>query len=191
MSSEGMVEVSDLSGSLIESDVCEEGSVISAVYEGSRPVFFEIQALVTPANVGFARRTAVGINYNRINMILAVLEKKAGINLLNHDVYVNVVGGLRLDDTAADLTVALAVISSLKDIPVKEDAIALGELGLSGEIRSITNVSSRVNEAIRLGFRRIIIPHNNLKSLDKSKIPQEISVFGVKNIREAFDSAIG
>ena len=114
MTSEGMIEVPDLSGSLIENSTCEEGSVISAVYEGSRPVFFEIQALVSRANVGFARRTAIGISQNRLSMILAVLEKKAGLNLLDYDVYVNVVGGMNTGSTSTDLAVALAIYSSFK-----------------------------------------------------------------------------
>ena len=166
------------------------GSCVASVIEGSRPIMTEVQGLVSQTNFGNPRRMSNGFDYNRLNMLLAVLEKRAGYFLGNFDVYVNVVGGLRLDDPAADLTVALAVISSLKDVPVREDAIALGELGLSGEIRSIGNISARVNEAVRLGFKHIIIPYNNLKMLDRSKISNDASVFGVRNIREAFDVAI-
>ena len=168
MTSEGMAEVSDLSGSLIESDVSEEGSVISAVYEGSRPVFFEIQALVTPANVGFARRTAVGINYNRVNMILAVLEKKAGISLLNHDVYVNVVGGMNTGSTSTDLAVALAIYSSLKGSSSPKRVVPVGEVGLTGHLRSVANADKIVQEAIRLGYEAVILPERNARHAAES-----------------------
>ena len=168
MTSEGMIEVSDLSGSLIESDVSEEGSVISAVYEGSRPVFFEIQALVTPANVGFARRTAVGINYNRVNMILAVLEKKAGINLLNHDVYVNVVGGMSTGSTSTDLAAALAIYSSFTGKTSGKRIVAVGEVGLTGHLRSVPNADKIVQEAVRLGYEAVILPERNARHAAES-----------------------
>lgn len=168
MTSEGMIEVSDLSGSLIENDTCEEGSVISAVYEGSRPVFFEIQALVTQANVGFARRTAVGINYNRLSMILAVLEKKAGINLLNYDVYVNVVGGMNTGSTATDLAVALAIYSSFKGKTASRRIVAVGEVGLTGHLRSIPNTDKIVQEAVRLGYEAVILPERNARQSAES-----------------------
>ncbi|MBQ6389825.1 MAG: DNA repair protein RadA [Mogibacterium sp.] len=168
MTSEGMAEVNDLSGSLIETDTCEEGSVISAVYEGSRPVFFEIQALVTQANVGFARRTAVGINYNRLNMILAVLEKKAGLNLLNYDVYVNVVGGMNTGSTATDLAVALAIYSSFKGKTASRRIVAVGEVGLTGHLRSIPNADKIVQEAVRHGYEAIILPERNARHAAES-----------------------
>ena len=176
MTSEGMIEISDLSGSLIESDVCEEGSVISAVYEGSRPVFFEIQALVTPANVGFARRTAVGINYNRVNMILAVLEKKAGINLINHDVYVNVVGGMNTGSTATDLAVALAIYTSFTGKTSHVRTVAVGEVGLTGHLRSVPNADKIVQEAVRLGYESVILPERNARhAAESGKIRVESS----------------
>lgn len=181
MTSEGMIEVSDLSGSLIENDSCEEGSVISAVYEGSRPVFFEIQALVTQANVGFARRTAVGINYNRLSMILAVLEKKAGINLLNYDVYVNVVGGMNTGSTATDLAVALAIYSSFKGRTSSKRVVAVGEVGLTGHLRSIPNTDKIVQEAVRLGYEAVILPERNARQTAESGI----RVIGASNIADA------
>ncbi|MBR0400847.1 MAG: DNA repair protein RadA [Mogibacterium sp.] len=168
MSADGMIEVSDLSGSLIENDSCEEGSVISAVYEGSRPVFFEIQALVTQANVGFARRTAVGINYNRLSMILAVLEKKAGLNLLNYDVYVNVVGGMNTGSTATDLAVALAIYSSFRDRTASKRIVAVGEIGLTGQLRSISNADKIIQEAVRLGYEAVILPDRNARQAAES-----------------------
>ncbi len=168
MSSEGMIEVSDLSGSLIESNVNEEGSVISAVYEGSRPVFFEIQALATPANAGFARRTAVGINHNRVSMIIAVLEKKAGISLLNHDVYVNVVGGMSTGSTSTDLAVALAIYSSFTGKSSSRRIVAVGEVGLTGHLRSVPNADKIVQEAVRLGYEAIILPERNARHAAES-----------------------
>lgn len=210
MTSEGMIEVSDLSGSLIENDSCEEGSVISAVYEGSRPVFFEIQALVTQANVGFARRTAVGINYNRLSMILAVLEKKAGINLLNYDVYVNVVGGMNTGSTATDLAVALAIYSSYKGKTSSRRIVAVGEVGLTGHLRSIPNSDKIVQEAVRLGYEAVILPERNARqSAEAGKVSvtdagrtvtisppgadpgQGIRIIGAANISDAIRAYLG
>ncbi len=197
MTSEGMQEVSDLSGSLIETDAPEEGSVISAIYEGSRPVFFEIQALVSQANVGFARRTAVGINYNRLSMILAVLEKKAGINLLNYDVYVNVVGGMNTSSTATDLAVALAIYSSFTGKSSNKRIVAVGEVGLTGHLRSIPNSDKILQEAIRLGYDTVILPERNAKSSGGkassgtgSNKNTSIRVIGASNISDAIRSYI-
>ena len=181
MGSDGMTEVADLSGSLIESTELDEGSVISASYEGSRPVFFEIQALVTQANVGFARRTAIGVNYNRLSMILAVLEKKAGLNLLNHDVYANVVGGMKSDSTATDLAVALAIYSSAKSKASSKRIVAIGEIGLTGNLRSVPNTDKILQEAIRLGYDAIILPKKNAEQINAPGI----EVHGANNISEA------
>lgn len=181
MGAQGMEEVSDLSGSMVENmDISEEGSVVSGVYEGSRPVFFEIQALVSPANVGFARRTSVGVDSNRLNMILAVLEKKAGISLLNYDVYVNVVGGIRPDGPSADLATALAIYSSFKGISPKKKLIAVGEVGLTGNLRSVRNVDKILPEAERLGFDGVIIP-----SRTSVKKEGSIAVHRAAGIRDA------
>jgi DNA repair protein RadA/Sms len=190
MSADGMIEVSDLSGSLIETDSCEEGSVISAVYEGSRPVFFEIQALVTQANVGFARRTAVGINYNRLSMILAVLEKKAGLNLLNYDVYVNVVGGMNTGSTATDLAVALAIYSSFRDRTASRRIVAVGEIGLTGQLRSIANADKIIQEAVRLGYEAVILPAKNAGQAGKFS-GDSIRVLGAANVSDAIRAFAG
>ena len=168
MTGEGMIEVPDISGSLIESSESEEGSVVSAVYEGSRPVFFEIQALVTRANVGFARRTAIGVSQNRLNMILAVLEKKAGLSLLDYDVYVNVVGGMNTGSTATDLAVALAIYSSYKSRAASRRLVAAGEVGLTGHLRSIPNADKIVQEALRLGYDAVILPERNARHAAES-----------------------
>ena len=181
MTSEGMIEVPDLSDSLIENKNLDEGSVISASYEGSRPVFFEIQALVTQANVGFARRTAIGVNYNRLGMILAVLEKKAGLNLLNYDVYANVVGGMKSDNPATDLAVALAIYSSARSKTSSKRIIAVGEIGLTGNLRSVPNTDKIIQEAVRLGYDTVILPKKNAEQANSSKI----EIYGADNLREA------
>ena len=188
MGSTGMTEVRDLSGTLLEnSDIREEGSVASALYEGSRPVFFEIQALVTPANVGFARRSAIGIDNNRLNMILAVLEKKVGISLLNHDVYVNVVGGLKPDGPGADLAVALAIYSSFRERTSPRRVVALGEVGLTGNLRTVRNADRIVSEAARLGYETIIIPKGNIKIENRST---DIHVVGAGSLGDAIKAYI-
>lgn len=179
MTADGMIEVPDLSGSLIESIGSEEGSVVSAVYEGSRPVFFEIQALVTKANVGFARRTAIGISQNRLNMILAVLDKKAGLNLLDYDVYVNVVGGMNTGSTSTDLAVALAIYSSFRGKTSPRKLVAVGEVGLTGHLRSVPNAEKIVQEAARLGYDAVILPERNVRK------NEDIRVIGASNISDA------
>jgi DNA repair protein RadA/Sms len=155
---------------------------VSAVYEGSRPVFFEIQALVTRANVGFARRTAIGISQNRLNMILAVLEKKAGLSLLDYDVYVNVVGGMNTGSTSTDLAVALAIYSSFRGKSSPKRLVAAGEVGLTGNLRSIPNADKIVLEAVRLGYEAVIIPENNAKQYRGGA---DIKVLGAANINDA------
>ena len=189
MGQSGMTEVRDLSGTLLESsDIKEEGSVASALYEGSRPVFFEIQALVTPANVGFARRSAIGIDNNRLNMILAVLEKKVGISLLNHDVYVNVVGGLKPDGPGADLAVALAIYSSFRERTSPRRVVALGEVGLTGNLRAVRNADLIVSEAARLGYEAVILPRGNAKV----SVPNaDIKVVGAESLASAIKAFIG
>lgn len=182
MSSDGMIEVPDLSGSLIENNESEEGSVVSAVYEGSRPVFFEIQALATRANVGFARRTAIGISQNRLSLILAVLEKKAGISLLDYDVYVNVVGGMNTNSTATDLAVALAIYSSFKGKASSKRIVAVGEVGLTGHLRSVANADKIIQEAIRLGYEAVILPAKNVRKSDASG---NIQILGADSISDA------
>ena len=192
MTSEGMIEVSDLSGSLIESSALEEGSVVSATYEGSRPVFFEIQALVAHSSNGaFGRRTALGVNYNRVSMILAVLEKKAGLTLTDFDVYVNVVGGMKSESTATDLAVALALYSSCSGKHASKRIVAVGEIGLTGNLRSIPNADKIVQEAIRLGYDAIILPKKNadqIKNAAKSGdsiVNGKLEILGADNVREA------
>ncbi len=166
MGAEGLTEVTDLSGTFLENrNERLEGSVATAVYEGSRPVMFEIQALVSPANVGFARRTALGIDTNRLNMILAVLEKKAGLSLLNQDVYINVAGGLRPEGTSPDLAVALAIYSSFRSVVAPKRTLAVGEVGLTGELRAVQNIDKIWKEAARMGYEQVIMPRRSAERL--------------------------
>ena len=161
------------------------GTCIACAMEGTRPILAEIQALAAATGFGNPRRMCTGFDYNRMNLIIAVLEKRAGYYFTNTDAYVNVVGGLRLDETAVDLAVAMALISSLKDVPLSDDAIAFGEIGLAGEIRSVSHAQQRVNEAVRLGFRRIIIPAHNMKDITA---PDDAQVIPVRNVRQAFEA---
>ena len=164
------------------------GSCIACVMEGSRPILAEVQGLVSASGFGNPRRMSNGFDYNRMSMLLAVIEKRAGYFVGNMDCYVNIVGGLKVDEPASDLSVALSVISSLKDTVIRNDVIAFGEIGLGGEIRSVTCAEQRVNEAKRLGFKRCVIPYHNLKKLSPGS-KKGIEVIGVKNIRQAFEAA--
>lgn len=166
------------------------GTCVACVIEGSRPILAEVQGLVTPTGFGNPRRMATGFDYNRMAMLLAVLEKRAGYYFGNMDTYVNVIGGLKLDEPASDLSVALSLVSSLKDVPVSDGAIAFGEIGLGGEIRAVTGCAQRINEAARLGFKKCVVPKYNLRSLS-DEIKRDIEIIGVKNIREAFEALVG
>ncbi len=165
------------------------GTCVACTMEGSRPILAEIQGLVTNSGYGNARRMSTGFDYNRMSMLLAVLEKRCGYYFSSLDAYVNVIGGLRLDEPATDLAVALSLVSSLKDIVVAEDVLAFGEVGLTGEIRSVNHAAMRVSEASRLGFRRCILPYHNMKNL---VLPPDcdIELLGVRTIRDAV-SALG
>jgi len=161
------------------------GCAVGCVMEGSRPLLVEIQALVTKTGYSAPRRTAQGFDFSRLAIILAVLEKRGGLFYGTLDVYVNVIGGFRLDEPAADLPVALALYSSLIDQPINEKIAAFGELGLGGEIRSISNISQRLAEATRLGFTHCIIPKATLRSIDPKAY--KIGIIGVSNIKQAFE----
>lgn len=163
------------------------GNCVACVMEGTRPILSEVQGLATATGFGNPRRMATGFDYNRMCLLLAVLEKRAGYFFSNMDTYINIVGGLRLDEPAADLAIAMALTSSLKDAPLSDDAVAFGEIGLSGEIRGVSHSESRVSEAARLGFTRCVLPLANLKSIaEPEKYP--IELIGVRTIREAFEA---
>lgn len=163
------------------------GTCVACVMEGTRPVLAEVQALVTKTTFNVPRRAADGIDYNRAVLLLAVAEKRAGMKLNMFDAYLNVIGGLRLDEPGADLPVVLAVASSYRDQAMPDDLVAIGEVGLTGEIRAVSHMSQRLGEAARLGFQRVIIPRYGSEKLE---IPAGITVYRVRNLREAIEVAI-
>lgn len=185
MSDKGLQEVENPSLMMLSGRPTNvSGSCVACIMEGSRPIMAEVQALVTKTGFGTPRRTSTGFDYNRMNLILAVLEKRAGYFFGNLDTYINVVGGLRLDEPAADLSVAIALVSGLRDKVVDEDMIAFGEIGLGGEVRNVGNIADRVKEAQRLGFTRAIIPRHAISQMeDIQKL--SIEILPVSNIREA------
>jgi DNA repair protein RadA/Sms len=188
MAEEGLVEIQDLSGRFLEDmDEESEGSVVTAVYEGTRPLLLEVQALTARTAAGFARRTAIGIDNNRLNMIIAVLERKAGMSLIDQDVYVNIVGGIRPEGTSTDLAVALAIHSSFRNIPIERDIIALGEVGLTGDLRPVRNAEKIIKEAARMGFSSIILPRSQALRLSKEKdrIGADIKIIPAKDLAGA------
>lgn len=189
MKDSGLQEVVNPSKALIEGKPNNvSGSCIACVMEGSRPILAEVQGLVCQSGFGNPRRTSNGFDYNRTSMLLAVLEKRAGYFMGNCDVYVNVAGGLKIDEPASDLPVALSLISSLKDEVLRDDCIAFGEIGLAGEIRSVNYAEMRVREAVRLGFKKCILSSHNLKELS-AELKSKIEIVGVNNIRKAFEEA--
>ena len=187
MQNEGLVEIDNPSSILIsERNENPAGSIVVASMEGTRPLLVEFQALTTASVYGLPRRTANGIDYNRLTLLIAVLEKKAGLTLGNQDVYLNVVGGLRVNEPAIDLGIVLATASSFKNIPIPKDVVALGEVGLTGEVRAINLIEKRLKEAEKLGFKTCIIPESNKKVLKDS---YQLDIIGVKNINEAMKIA--
>ena len=187
MHDRGLYEVENPSMMLLSGrPVNVSGTCVACAMEGSRPLLAEVQGLVSPTGFGNPRRMTTGFDYNRLSLLLAVLEKREGYFFANLDAYVNVVGGLRLDEPASDLPVALALVSSLKDTPVPEGVVAFGEIGLAGEIRSVSQAEARISEAARLGFTRIILPKPNLKNL--SVRPDGAEIIGVRTVRDAYEA---
>ena len=160
------------------------GTCVACVMEGTRPLLAEVQGLVSPTGFGNPRRMSTGFDNNRLALLLAVLEKRAGFFFSNLDAYLNIVGGLRLTEPAADLPVALALISSIKDKPIGEGVVAFGEIGLAGELRAVSGAEQRIAEAARLGFTRVIVPMQTLKNLTGS---YNIEVVGAATVREAYE----
>jgi DNA repair protein RadA/Sms len=163
------------------------GTCVTCVQQGTRPILAEIQALLSPTGAGQARRTSNGFDVNRAMMLLAVLEKRGGLHVSACDAYINVVGGLELDDTSADLAVALSIASSFRDRPVGEDLAAIGEIGLTGEIRAVPMIEQKLKEIARLGFKRCAVPAHCMKDI---KAPQELKILPVNNIREAINAIV-
>ncbi|RXJ03012.1 DNA repair protein RadA [Anaerobacillus alkaliphilus] len=164
------------------------GSIVVASMEGTRTVLVELQALVSPTTFGNPRRMATGIDHNRVSLLMAVLEKRVGLLLQNQDAYLNVAGGVRLDEPAVDLGIAISIASSFRDYPTSPTDVAIGEIGLTGEVRRVSRIEQRVLEAAKLGFKRVIIPEKNIGGWN---IPNGISVVGVSTVKEALDILMG
>lgn len=189
MNDTGLCEVPNPSAMLISGRPKNvSGTCVACVMEGTRPILAEVQGLVTQTGFGNPRRMSTGFDFNRLNLLLAVLEKRVGLHFSNFDAYVNIVGGLKLDEPAVDLPIALALSSSLKDTVIREDVIAFGEIGLAGEIRTVTSAEARVLEAARLGFKRCILPIHNVKGLSQKAL-DSIEVIGVRTLKKAFEAA--
>ena len=185
MRKEGLVEVENPSEFMLSGKPENaSGSVVACAMEGTRPMLMEIQALVCKSNFGMPRRTAAGIDYNRVNLLMAVLEKRVGLPLSGYDAYVNIAGGIRMNEPAVDLGIIMAVASSYKNRPVSEDTIVFGEVGLSGEVRAVTMPEQRIAEAKKLGFKVCVVPEVSLKSIGKV---EGIEVIGVKSVNQTMN----
>lgn len=187
MTSTGLTPIENPSLQLLEGrPLGVSGNCITCTMEGTRPILLEIQALAAKSGFGTPRRAASGIDSNRMNLLLAVLEKRAGFFLGNLDVYINVVGGIRLEETACDLSICLAVISSLLDKPIADDTVAIGEIGLGGELRSVNNLDVRLREVARIGFKKVIVPKHSLRQIDP-KLYTGLEIIGVNYITQAIN----
>lgn len=185
MQKSGLVEVENPSEFMLSGrPEHASGSVVACAMEGTRPMLMEIQALVCKSSFGMPRRTAAGLDYNRVNLLMAVLEKRAGLPLSSYDAYVNIAGGIRMNEPAADLGIVMAIASSYKNKPVSEDAIVFGEVGLSGEVRAVTMPEQRVAEAKKLGFKTCILPEVSVKGLGQV---EGIEVIGVRSVNQAMN----
>jgi DNA repair protein RadA/Sms len=187
MSGQGVIEVSNPSEAFLSERSDGAGSAVAVTLEGTRPLLVEIQALTSTTSFGLPRRTANGIDFNRLLLLVAVLSKRVGLRLHDQDVFVNVVGGLKVNEPAADLSVAAAIASSFRDVPVPADLAIVGEIGLSGELRSVSQATKRLNEAARLGFQRCLLPRSVRLSGGK---PEGIEVIRAGSLREALDVAL-
>ncbi|MBQ6997087.1 MAG: DNA repair protein RadA [Oscillospiraceae bacterium] len=188
MGDTGLAQVPNPSQMLLEGrPEGASGTCVACVMEGTRPVLAEVQALVSKTAFNVPRRTADGFDFNRAALLLAVAEKRAGLKLSMFDAYINVIGGLRLDEPGADLPIVLALASSYRDSAIADDLVAIGEVGLTGEIRNVSNLSQRLSEVARLGFKKCIIPKN---APEKLEIPAGLTVYRVRNIREAIEIAM-
>jgi DNA repair protein RadA/Sms len=183
MQEQGLVEVENPSEYMLSGKPENaSGSVVVCLMEGTRPMLVEVQALVCDSNFGLPRRTAAGTDYNRVNLLMAVLEKRAGVHLSGSDAYVNVAGGIKVNEPALDLGIVMALVSSFKNRSVDDKTIIFGEVGLAGEVRAVSQPQLRVNEAVKLGFETCILPQVCLKSIRKT---DKINIIGVRNVSEA------
>jgi DNA repair protein RadA/Sms len=189
MQESGLVEVSNPSEMFLsERPLGVAGSTVVASMEGTRPVLVEIQALVSSTNFPSPRRMATGVDHNRLSLIIAVLEKRMGMFLQNQDAYLNVAGGVKLDEPAVDLAIAVSIASSFRDQPTKPYDVIFGEIGLTGEVRGVSRIDQRVKEAEKLGFRRVIMPEKSLKGWTP---PKGMKIIGVNTVSEALAAALG
>ena len=188
MTGSGLAEIENPSQLLLEGrPLGTSGNCVACTMEGTRPILSEVQALVTKSSFNVPRRTASGFDFNRANLLVAVLEKRAGYFFGSLDVYLNIVGGLQLDETACDLSVCLAMVSSLLDQPIGDKTVAIGEVGLGGEVRSVTFLETRLREAQRIGFNKAIVPKHNLKQLNVKEF-YGLELVGVSYLREAINA---
>lgn len=188
MSEKGLQELENPSKALIsEKPENASGSVIVSTVEGTRPMLLELQALVSPTSFGIPRRTATGIDFNRVNLLLAVLEKRAGMQIQNQDVYLNIVGGIKINEPSMDLGVILAVSSGFRNIPISGEVAVTGEVGLTGEIRGVSYIEKRISECRKLGFKKIIIPKSNYEAVKDVK---GIEIWPVENVRQAINMVL-
>ncbi|MCR5618728.1 MAG: DNA repair protein RadA [Lachnospiraceae bacterium] len=190
MRGEGLVQVTNPSEYLLNGRPLDaSGCIVSCSMEGTRPILVEIQSLVCRSNLGVPRRQAAGVDYNRVNLLMAVLEKRCGMHLGDCDAYVNLTGGMKLTEPSLDLAMVLAIVSSFKNQAVSASVVAFGEVGLSGEVRTVSQVSQRVSEAVRLGFKTVIVPMPSLEDAKKAA-GKDAEIIGVSNVREAVDRVI-
>lgn len=188
MRDHGLAEVANPSEIFLEERLeGATGSAIVATLEGNRPILAELQALVTPSVFGNAQRTATGLDRNRVSVIMAVLEKRANLLLQNQDAYLKAAGGVKLDEPAIDLAIAVAIASSYQDKESKPSDVFIGEIGLTGEVRSVADLEGRLKEAHKLGFQRAIVPKNNLAGM---AVPDGLEVIGVTTIKQALHLAL-
>lgn len=186
MRSGGLFEVENPSEALLEGrPQGSSGTCVTCLMEGTRPILVEVQALLAKTSFGTPRRVPTGFDYNRTALLIAVLEKRGGYFLGNLDVFLNVAGGMRIDDTGADLAVALCMVSNLLDKPIDTRLMALGEIGLAGEVRAVSMAQQRIGEAYRLGFTTFVLPKSSLRTIDRGQYPEAV-FYGVSNINEAF-----
>ena len=191
MRAEGLAEVANPSEYMLEGrPEGASGSVVACSMEGTRPIMIEIQALVSSSNFNYPRRTANGTDFNRVNLLMAVLEKRAHINLSRDDAYINITGGVRMSEPAVDLGIVLAIASCKRDVPVDPSAVVFGEVGLSGEIRSVSMAEQRVREAKKLGFRKVILPRASMRSLSRMKEDSDLELLPVSTVSEAIAAAL-
>lgn len=184
MTGTGLSEVENPSLIFLSEHAPTSGSSITATVEGTRAILTEIQALVTPSNFGMPRRNFIGVDYQRVNLLVAVLEKRGRLNLANADIFVNVVGGLKITEPSSDLAVISAIVSSFRDFPLPEGFIIMGEVGLSGEVRAISQIELRLREAARIGMKRAIIPKGNMERMRERF---DLEIHGVRSINELIE----